>query len=196
MLNETLRVRLYFCIRIKIQSAMKPFIQFSSRNIQKSTEYYLAFNIDEECFAANFPKIVGFSKEFSFEPYTGNVSFISGQATINNEQMPVINLKQKLGIPKNGVKNNGKLVIIETEVFGSLLRFGVFYDILGDAFEIPEKKMMPVNTNLFNYENVKGIHLHEGKSIVIVNIENIFSIDDLIDIKVAFTKKSKEVVFS
>ena len=175
---------------------MKPFIQFSSRNIQKSAEYYLAFNIDQDCFAANFPTIVGFSKKFNYEPYFGNVSFISGQATINNEEIPVINLKKKLGVPSNKPNNNSKLVIIETEVFGTQLKFGVFYDILGDAFEIPEKKMLPVNNALFNYSNVKGMHLHEGVKIIIVDIENIFSMDDLIDIKVAFKIKSKEVVFS
>ena len=195
MLNKTIWLDCIF-VSDKIQNAMKPFIQFSSRNIQKSTEYYLAFNIDEECFAANFPTIVGFSKKYSYEPYNGNVSFISGQATINNEEIPVINLKNKLGITSFESKNNGKLVIIETEVYGTQLRFGVFYDVLGDAFEIPEKRIMPVNNTLFNYSNVKGMHLHEGTKIIIVDIENIFSMDDLIDIKVAFKRKNKDVVFS
>jgi purine-binding chemotaxis protein CheW len=170
---------------------MKPFIQFSSRNILKSKEYYLAFNIDEDCFAANFPKIAGFSKEFSFEPYSGNVNFIEGVAIINNEQIPVIDLKKKLGLNDTKHKNSNKLVVAETEVFGVTLKFAMFYDLLGDAFEIPERKMLPVPNigNHFESGKVKGVHIHENNTIYILNLDYIFDIDDLIDIKVALIKK-------
>ena len=169
---------------------MRPFIQFSSRNIQKSNEYYLAFNIEDDCFAANFPKIAGFSKEFTFQKYNGNVSFIEGLATINNEEIPVINLKRKLGIVCQSPLNVNKLVIAETEVFGTMLKFAVYYDVLGDAFEIPERKMLPVpiNGKQFESSGVKGVHMYENSTIYILNLDTIFNIDDLIDIKVAFSK--------
>jgi chemotaxis signal transduction protein len=176
---------------------MRPFIQFSSRNIQKSNEYYLAFNIDDDCFAANFPKIAGFSKEFSFEAYTGNVNFIDGVATINNEQIPVINIKKKLGLVSETSTAISKLVIAETEVFGIMLKFAVSYDVLGDAFEIPERRMLPVPNigKQFESGKIKGVHVHENNTIYILNLDRIFDIDDLIDIKVAFThKQPKELV--
>ena len=171
---------------------MRPFIQFSSRNIQKSNEYYLAFNIEDDCFAANFPKIAGFSKEFTFEAYNGKVNFIEGLATINNESIPVINLKKKLGLNSEAPKSINKLVIAETEVFGTILKFAVFYDVLGDAFEIPEKKMLPIPNigKQFESGSVKGVHIHENNTIYILNLDRIFDIDDLIDIKVAFLNKT------
>ncbi len=172
---------------------MRPFIQFSSRNIQKSNEYYLAFHIDEDCFAANFPMVAGFSKEYRFEKYLGNVPFISGIVNFNNENIPIIDLKTKMGMIAKPLENTGRIVIIETEMYSTKLKFGMFYDILGDAFEIPEKSIM-VAPNIDKYLNsgcIKGIHVHEKNSIMIVDFERILSVDDLIDIMVIYGKRIK-----
>lgn len=173
---------------------MRPFIQFSSRNIQKSNEYYLAFKIEEDNFAANFPKIAGFSKEYTFEPYNGEVSFISGIAKINDEFVPVIDLKSKIGMSKSDNPDSGRLIIVETELFDNKLKFAISYNQLGDAFEIPEKKMMPVPNIGSQYESgyVKGIHVHENTCILILDFENLFSIDDLIDVKVVYNKMTQK----
>ena len=175
---------------------MRPFIQFSSRNIQKSNEYYLAFNFDDDCFAANFPRIAGFSKEYAFEPYIGNVSFLVGFANINDEVIPVIDLKRKIGMSKSTCQNTGKLVIVEMELFENKLKFAIMYNNLGDAFEIPEKKMMPVPNIGSQFEQgfVKGVHVHENTTIMILDFENLFNIDDLIDIKVNCNRAIAEKV--
>jgi purine-binding chemotaxis protein CheW len=172
---------------------MRPFIQFSSRNIQKSKEYYLAFNLDEDCFGANFPKIAGFSKEFVFEEYSGNVPFIAGLAQINNEFIPVIDLKYKMGMNHASCKNTGKVVVVEAEIYSNTIKFAIFYNSLGDAFEIPDKKMMPVPEMGKYFESgcVKGVHLHENNCIMILDFERIFSVDDLIDIMVVYGSKIK-----
>jgi chemotaxis signal transduction protein len=170
---------------------MRPFIQFSSRNIQKSAAYFLSFHIDNDYFAANFPKIAGFSKEFSFEPYNGKITYIDGLAKINNEEIPVINLKSKLGMSNMDLSKKGKLVVFEMEIFNTILKFGIFYDMLGDALEIPVSKMMQVPNvgDYFEKGNIKGIFIHENQTLFILDFDTIFTIDDLIDIKVAFISK-------
>lgn len=175
---------------------MRPFIQFSSRNIQKSNEYYLAFNFDDDCFAANFPRIAGFSKEYSFESYSGNVSFLVGFAHINDELIPVIDVKRKIGMSTSTSLNTGKLVIVETELYDNKLKFAIMYNNLGDAFEIPEKKMMPVPNIGSQYEQgyVKGVHVHENTTIMILDFDTLFNIDDLIDIKINYSKVLAEKV--
>jgi purine-binding chemotaxis protein CheW len=175
---------------------MRPFIQFSSRNIQKSNEYYLAFQIDDDYFAANFPKIAGFSKDFQFSPYKGNVPFISGLAIVNNENIPVIDLKNKIGMSSNSCINNGKIIVIEIEVHYNILKFAVLYDTLGDAFELSPKKILPVPNigKQFTSGSVKGAHIIENQCIMLIDLEKVFSIDDLIDIKIAYPDKQKKLV--
>lgn len=173
---------------------MRPFIQFSSRNIQKSNEYYLAFQIGEDFFAANFPKIAGFSKEYEFSPYKGNVPFISGLAKINNENIPVIDLKNKIGMNESSCINNGKIIVIETEVHFNTLKFGFLYDTLGDAFELSPKKILPVPNigKQYTSGSIKGAYILENQCIMLIDLEKVFSIDDLIDIKVSYPDKIKE----
>jgi purine-binding chemotaxis protein CheW len=175
---------------------MRPFIQFSSRNIQKSAEYYLAFSVDDDKFAANFPKIAGFSKEFELLTIENSADFIAGVAKVNSEFIPIVDLKRKIGMNKPIVHNSGKLIIVETVLFDIHLKFAISYDQLGDAFEIPEKKMMPVPNIGIHFESgyVKGVHVHENECILILDVENLFTIDDLIDLKVTqnrFIKKAQ-----
>jgi purine-binding chemotaxis protein CheW len=169
---------------------MRPFIQFSSRNIQKSAEYYLAFSVDDDMFAANFPKIAGFSKEYQLFPSDGKVNFIAGIAKVNNEFIPIVDLKRKIGMNKPEFHDSGKLIIVETELFDNQLKFAIYYDHLGDAFEIPDNKMMPVPDigKPFEAGYIKGVHVHENECILILDFENLFNIDDLIDIKVTHNK--------
>jgi purine-binding chemotaxis protein CheW len=175
---------------------MRPFIQFSSRNIQKSNEYYLAFQIGDDCFAANFPKIAGFSKEYQFLPYKGNLPFIAGLATVNNENIPVIDLKNKIGMSSNLCINNGKIIVIETEVHFNTLKFAFLYDTLGDAFELSPKKILPVPNigKQFTSGSIKGAHVIENQCIMLIDLDKVFSIDDLIDIKVTYPEKVKKLV--
>lgn len=167
---------------------MRPYIQFSSRNIQKCNDYYLAFHIENDWFAANFPKIAGFSKDFHFEPYKGKVPFISGIALINNEYIPVIDLKMKLGMKNCLTQFTGRIVIIETEIYCNKLKFGIVYESLGDAIEISSKTILSKshNENQILPYSIKNFYNHEDLSIMIIDIENIISVDDLIDIKTAF----------
>ena len=167
---------------------MRPYIQFSSRNIQKCNEYYLAFQIENDWFAANFHRIEGFSKDFQFEPYKGKVPFIAGIALINNEYIPVIDLKMKLGMNNSLTQFTGRVVIIETEILGNKLKFGIVYESLGDAVEITSKAILSKsrNENQLLNDSIKNIYKHEDQSLIILDLENIISVDDLIDLKTAF----------
>lgn len=171
---------------------MRPFIQFSSRNIQKSQEYYLAFHVDNDIFAANFPKIAGFSKEYTFVPHNGNVSFISGTACVNNEPIVVIDLKRKIGMASGQENHSGKLIIVETELYDTKLKFAISYDLLGDAFEISEKRMMPTPNigKHFDFGYVKGVHVMDRNCILILDVEKLLNIDDLIDIMLEYKKNN------
>jgi purine-binding chemotaxis protein CheW len=174
---------------------MRPFIQFSSRNIQKSNEYYLAFQIGDDFFAANFPKIAGFSKEYQFSEYKGNVPFIVGNATVNNENIPVIDLKNKIGMSSSSCINNGKIIVIETEIHFNTLKFAFLYDTLGDAFELSSKKILPLPNigKQFTSGGLKGTHIIENQCIMLLDLDKVFSIDDLIDIKIAFPERNKDI---
>lgn len=172
---------------------MRPFIQFSSRYIQKCDEFYLAFNIGEDWFAANFPKIAGFSKEFQFKRHRNKINYISGVACLNEEYLPVIDLKKKMGMANEHFKRTGKIVVIETELFYNTLRFAIFYDSIGDAFELSQKNLMPSPNVGEQYDSkiMNGVYIHENECILLLDFDSMFTIDDLIDIKVAFSKMQK-----
>jgi purine-binding chemotaxis protein CheW len=173
---------------------MRPFIQFSSRYIQKCDEFYLAFNIGEDWFAANFPKIAGFSKDFEFKRHKNKVQYISGVACLNGECLPVIDLKRKMGMAKENFKKTHKIVVIETELYNNVLKFAILYDSIGDAFEISQKNFVP-SPNMgeqYDSKNIYGLYIHQDDCVFLLDFDSMFSIDDLIDIKLACAKMQKE----
>ena len=175
---------------------MRPFIQFSSRFIQKCEEFYLAFHIDEDWFAANFPRIAGFSKTYKFEQFQDAKSFVIGIAFVNNEILPVIDLKKKIGMNCDSIRDTGKLIVIETKIYESTFKFAIFYETIGDAFEISSKRILPTPKigKYFISGDIKGIHIHEDQCIMLLDFQNIFSLDDLIDIKIASYQKSEPIL--
>ncbi|HEY9124800.1 MAG TPA: chemotaxis protein CheW [Bacteroidales bacterium] len=166
---------------------MRPFIQFSSRFIQKSNEYYLAFKIKDESFVANFPKIVGFSKSFTcFETATAH-SLITHFAKIGERYLPIINLAKKIGFKNSEAAGTpSRIVIFETELYDNKVEFAIAYDELGEAFEIGADKIETFQNDGPAYENiyVKGVYVHNKECMLIINIDKLIDIDDLIDIKV------------
>ncbi|HOT15129.1 MAG TPA: chemotaxis protein CheW [Bacteroidales bacterium] len=167
---------------------MRPFIQFSSRFIQKSNEYYLAFKIKDESFAANFPKIVGFSKSFTCFETASAHTLITHFAKIGERYLPILNLSKKLGFEASTelAVTPSRIVIFETELYDNKIEFAIAYDELGEAFEIGQDKIETVQNDGSAYENiyVKGVHVHNKECMLIINIDKLIDIDDLIDIKV------------
>jgi len=167
---------------------MRPFIQFSSRFIQKSNEYYLAFKIKDEFYAANFPKIVGFSKSFTCFKTATTHPTITHFAKIGERYLPIMNLCKKLGLEKNEEEPiiPNRIVIFETELFDNKVEFAIAYDELGEAFEIGSDKIKTVQNDGSAYENiyVKGVHVHNKECMLIIHIDKLIDIDDLIDIKI------------
>ena len=71
----------------------------------------------------------------------------------------------------------------------------MFYNILGDAFEISENKIT-LTQNIDKYLQsgcIKGVHNHENNTIMILDFERILSVDDLIDIMVTYGNRIKKI---
>lgn len=172
---------------------MKSFIQFTSKNLNKSNFYYLSFHLNESLFAANFPKIYGFAIEYNYYPINNKWSDICGVAEVNQQLIPVLNLTKKLGYTES-FNNNSKLMILEQKAFDTTFKFAIPYKKIGEAFEIKEEKIV-FQTNeaqIFKSGYIKGIHHHNEEYIFIIDFEKLLSLDDLIDIKVSphYNKKT------
>jgi chemotaxis signal transduction protein len=169
---------------------MLPFVQFSSRNIKKSAAYYLSFKLKGNIFAANFPKIYGFSRDYTFISLTGYSDNIPGLAEIDSEYIPILDLARKIGYSDSLVTGKERLMILEIELYASKVIFAIPYDQLGDAFEVYQKKVLetPNIGSIFESGYIEGIHIHNSEVIYILNFQKIINIDDLIDLKMASKK--------
>lgn len=166
---------------------MRTFIQFTSRNMAKSSNYYLAFELKGNLFAANFPRIYGFTREYTYLSLTNFSENVPGIALVHTEYIPVFDLSKKIGYSEKTYTGTEKLMILEAEVYDTKLRFAIPYDQLGDAFELSAKKMMPAPSvgSIFEKGYIKGMYMHQEDVIYIINFEKLIDIDDLIDIKIA-----------
>lgn len=172
---------------------MRPFIQFSSRNIQKSQNYYLSFQFKDLFFAVNFPEIIGFSRTYSFKPLHNFSNFILGIVEVHSELIPLINLSKKFGFNEGTYTEGERLMILEVNVFDNHVKFAIPYQQLGNALELSNKKMSPPPALglLFEAGYVKGIYTQGNESIFVLDVKKLISIDDLIDLKIAPKKLTK-----
>ncbi|MGC8804268.1 MAG: chemotaxis protein CheW [Bacteroidales bacterium] len=166
---------------------MRTFIQFTSRNIAKSSNYYLAFEHKGNMFAANFPRIYGFTREYTYLPLPDFSANVPGVALVHTDYVPVFDLSTKLGHFETTYTGVEKLMILEADICGAKVRFAVPYDQLGDAFELSGKKMIPAPSigAIFEKGYIQDMYMSENEVIYIINFEKLIDIDDLIDLKIA-----------
>lgn len=122
---------------------MRTFIQFTSRNIAKSANYYLSFEIKGNMFAANFPGIYGFTREYTYLPLSGLAKHIPGVALVHINYIPIFDMSIKIGYPDAMYSGTEKLMILETKVYDTKVRFAIPYDQLGDALNFRQKNFYP-----------------------------------------------------
>ncbi|MCX7985319.1 MAG: chemotaxis protein CheW [Bacteroidales bacterium] len=166
---------------------MRTFIQFSSRNMAKSSTYYLSFELKGNKFAANFPRIYGFAREYTYLPLEGFAQNIPGVALVSTEYIPIIDLSKKIGYTNTSFTGTEKLMILETDVYETDVRFAIPYDQLGDAFELSRKKLIeaPSIGSIFEKGYIHSMYMHENDVVYIIDFEKLIDIDELIDLKVA-----------
>lgn len=148
--------------------------------IAGSTQY-LTFRLQEEVYAvdvANIREILDFTTVTKV-PRTPD--FMRGVINLRGSVVPVVDLKLKFGLPETEKTVNTCIIVMELSIGGETVVIGSLADAVQEVLEMEPEQIVPaprIGTGM-KTEFIRGMGKHNDKFIIILDIDRIFSFDDI-----------------
>jgi purine-binding chemotaxis protein CheW len=145
---------------------------------------YLTFQLDDETFAldvSNVREILEFT-DITKVPKTPE--FMKGVINLRGSVVPVLDMKLKFGMTPIEKTINTCIIVVEVDFEGENTILGALVDTVQEVFELePDQIEPPPKLGIgLNTEFIKGMGKKDDGFIIILDIDKVFSFQELIDV--------------
>ncbi len=153
-------------------------------NKEKKILSYLSFALAGELFVIHVDYVVKILEMTSFTRIPQGPPYLLGVINLTGSVLPVIDTYKKFGLKK---KETDKTVIIVLEVYQNDKKtlIGITAEMAYEVFETDSSqiKEYPAVGSKYNTEFIDGVIQRGDKFILILNVEKLFSDDELFEIE-------------
>jgi purine-binding chemotaxis protein CheW len=142
---------------------------------------YLTFKLKEEVFAIEISRVREVLEYTALTKVPRTPDFMCGVINLRGNVVPVIDLNLKLGMPKTELTINTCIIIVEIAVSGDTAILGALADSVQEVIDIEPENIKPapkIGTNM-NIDFLQGIGNKDDHFLMILNIDNVFSTEDI-----------------
>lgn len=149
------------------------------------TVQYLTFKLADEIFAFDVAKVREILELSSITKVPQTPDFMRGVINLRGSVVPVIDLRLNFGMPCTEQTVNTCIIVVEVNLRGEILILGVLADSVQEVVEMEPELIEPapqLGTKL-NTEFIKGMGKMENDFVMILDIDKIFSSEELTDLQ-------------
>jgi purine-binding chemotaxis protein CheW len=149
------------------------------------TVQYLTFKLVDEIFALDVAKVREILEFTSITKVPQTPDFMLGVINLRGSVVPVIDLRLNFGMQCTEQTVNTCIIVVEVNLAGETIVLGVLADSVQEVVEMEPELIEPppqLGTKL-NTEFIKGMGKVENDFVMILDIDKVFSSDDLTDIQ-------------
>ena len=144
--------------------------------VQEKEIQVIAFKLSKEFVGVPIEQVIEITSNKDITPVPKAPSYVIGVMNLRGKIVPVINLKEHLGIPFNIPENiyrENKIVILETPK-GEV---GIVVDEIIGSIKFPEDEILPepIGTVGIDVKFISGVVQLDSELLIILNIESIFN---------------------
>jgi purine-binding chemotaxis protein CheW len=142
---------------------------------------HLTFKLDEEIFAVDISKVREVLEFTTVTKVPQTPEFMCGVINLRGGVVPVVDLRLKFGMAEAEKTVNTCIVIVEVTLDGESTVLGALVDSVQEVFELEANQIEPapkIGTRL-NTEFIKGMGKRDDQFIIILDIDKVFSSDEL-----------------
>lgn len=149
------------------------------------TMTYLTFTLDDELFAVEVSKVREVLDYTEITKIPKTPEFMRGVINLRGSVVPVIDLRLKFGMTKTEVKVNTCIIVLEVNMEGDTVILGALADSVQEVFDLEPDQIEPAPKfgTKFKEEFLKGMGKKDEKFIIILDIDKVFSNDEIIMIQ-------------
>ena len=145
------------------------------------TTQYLTFNLADEVFAVDVGRVREILEITSITKVPQTPDFMRGVINLRGSVVPVIDMRLKFGMSETERTVNTCIVVVEVDMNGENIVLGALADSVQEVIEMESSQVEAaphIGTHL-NTDFIKGMGKHNERFVMILDIDKIFSGDEL-----------------
>ena len=151
---------------------------------QEATQH-LTFNLDEEVFAVDISKVREVLEYTAVTKVPQTPEFMKGVINLRGHVVPVVDLRLKFGMQEAEKTVNTCIIIVEVSVDKDTAVLGALADSVQEVHDFEHDQIEPppkIGTRL-KTDFIKGMGKRNDQFIMILDIDKVFSTDELALVK-------------
>jgi purine-binding chemotaxis protein CheW len=147
----------------------------------KKLDSYLTFKIGDENFASNVSKIISILELQKITKIPRTPDYIKGVINLRGTVLPIVDLHIKFGLPPTEFTPNTCILVMDLFIDDVSVKVGGLVDSVQEVLEIDEKDILPPPKLGKNYQSefIEGMFKTDGSFIIILNMDHLFTEDEL-----------------
>jgi purine-binding chemotaxis protein CheW len=145
------------------------------------TQQFLTFKLGEEIFAVEVAKVREILDVTTITKVPKTPDFMRGVINLRGGVVPVIDLRLKFGMSMTENTVNTCIIVVEVAIGGETAVLGTLADSVQEVFDLEGDQIAPaprIGTKL-NTEFLKGMGKYNDSFIMILDIDRVFSADEI-----------------
>ena len=152
-------------------------------SVTETTEatQYLSFNLEDEVFALDISKVREVLDFTTVTKVPKTPDYMRGIINLRGSVVPVIDMRLKFGMTETEKTVNTCIIIVETTLDGEKISIGALADSVQEVFDLDADQIEPppkIGTRL-NIDFIKGMGKRDGEFVIILNIDEVFSAEEI-----------------
>jgi purine-binding chemotaxis protein CheW len=146
---------------------------------------YLSFKLSEEVFAINVSKVTNILEMSQITKIPKAPEYMKGVINLRGSVLPVIDLRLKFGLPEKEATVDTSIIVLSINLNGEMVMVGIQVDAVKEVLELNTADIAPSPTigSKYNSGFIEGMWRTDEKFIMILDIDKVFSVDDIIDVQ-------------
>lgn len=152
-----------------------------SDDIRTDSNQYLTFTLVEEQYAVEVYDVKEVLEYTSVTRVPRTQDFMRGVINLRGSVVPVIDLRLKFGMGETEKTIETSIIVMEVEIGGEKVTVGTLADSVQEVINLDDSQIEPapqIGTRI-NTEFIRGIGKQEERFIIILDIDRIFSEEEL-----------------
>lgn len=158
-------------------------------------EQFLTFRLESSQYAVNVGNVQEVLEFTDITKVPCSASYVEGIINSRGHGISVVNLRKKFGIKEIPPSKETRIIVLEIHQGNEIVIFGAIADSVQEVIDISDTSIEPSPKfgNSIAAQFIKGIgKCDEDKFVIILNVDQIFSTDEIINLEKAAAALTKE----
>lgn len=156
-------------------------------------ESYLSFRLNDELFAVHVAQVLEIMGIPSITKVPKAPKSLIGVINLRGTVLPVIDTRTKFGLKATDFNVDTCIVVFKVELEGDPITIGALVDSVQEVLEIKGEDILPPPSIGSRYKTdlITGMYKSEENFIMLLNIDHVFSLDELLLLQDTVTEPIK-----